>query len=469
MPKWISLPDSVRHVGGLSLATIVGQAVLLVASPFITRLYSPDEFGSFSVLVGAATLLATLSSFSYPIAIPLAGTQREASELLWMTFLTSVIIAPAGTILASRLVLHGGTASLPAASWLVVGGTAVLLAAWGGLRALAAREHQFQSVGMSGVMDSGVQAGAQLGFGHLHLGPMGLSSGYLAGKVAAVAFLLWRARGYLLTPHRPWVSGRRWMRYSLLVTPTTLLNQASVTAVSPFIALLFGASTAGHFSLATRMLAVPSALLGQAVATVFFPKIAQMAREGRPTLPAVGAVASSLASVAIPVFSVTALLGPELFAFVFGSEWREAGIVAAILSPWLALSLISSPISSVVTVWDRLGQLLLLGVVEASLRFAALAAGAGFGNWHFSMAAYSVVGCTISLYTTAWVLRLSGGSLWAWLASWPKTNWVFLGAVSVLSVLKPLVSPLPFIVAACVLCAFGLLAGARSLVRLTLP
>lgn len=464
MANWKSLlPGSVRHAGALSFGTVAGQAVLFLASPVLTRLYTPVEFGSFSVVMGVATLLATVCALSFPVVIPLASRREDASELLWMTAFASIVIAPIGAVVAQWLVVGEDTTLDRVTSMVLTAIIALLLAVWTGARALASREEKFGAVSISGIADSTVQAGGQLGLGYLSTGPAGLAGGYLAGKAAAVGYLLWRARPYLSAPRRSLSVARNWLRYTLWVTPTTLLNQASVTAVAPFVASLYGAGFAGQFSLATRMLAMPSALVGQAIATVLFPKVARMTREGRPTLLAVQSVASALASIAWPTFAVTALLGPELFALVFGAEWHEAGVVAAILSPWLAWSLVSSPVSSVATVRNRLSQLLLLGLLEASLRFGSLALGMANGDWMISVAAYSAVGCLISVYTVAWVLRLSGGGLLGWLKSWGAWVWAFIAAVIALAAVKSMLPLVVFVPLVLVLCGLGGLAAMRGL------
>lgn len=464
MRGWAArLPRFARHVSGLSLGTILGQVMLLLASPFLTRIYTPDEFGSFSAMLGIATLLATLCALSYPVAIPLAKTGREASDLFWMTFSAGLVISPLATALVYLLTSSGSATPLSRGLWITSAITALAIAVWGGLRAIASRADLFRSVAASGVGDSGVQASGQIVLGQLAWGAPGLAGGYLAGKTAAIVVLIWGARRHLQAPHRPLAEAGRWIRYTVLVTPTTLLNQASVTAVSPWIAGLYGPALAGQFALAARMLAVPSVLVGQAIATVFFPKIARMTREGSPTLPAVLAVASALSSVAWPVFGATFLLGPELFSLAFGSEWREAGVAAAILSPWLALNLISSPISSVATVRDRLGQLLALGVLEASLRFGSLATGAAFNNWRLSLAMYAAVGAAISVYTLAWVLRLSQGSIMSWLASWPRSTWALLMALGTLAGLKHVIPMDLFVALSCLACFAGAIIGGRQL------
>ena len=46
--------------------------------------------------------------------------------------------------------------------------------------------------------------------------------------------------------------------------------------------------------------------------------------------------------------------GDDLFAVIFGEEWREAGVYAQILSPMAAIRLISAPLSYVYILREKL-------------------------------------------------------------------------------------------------------------------
>lgn len=459
-----ALPNPVRHVGSLSATTALAQLILLVSSPLLTRIYSPSQVGAFAALTGVATLLATVAGASYPTAIPLAKGPIEASDLTWITLgLTAGVSVTGGLVVWHWAPGWTSDTTSTASVALLLSGTVFALAAWNALRALAAREDRFGYMAVSGVADSGVQAGAQVGLGVAGLGSNGLVAGYIAGKAAALTILAASTRRYIFRPREPLRAAQEWRRFPIWVTPTALLNQASVGAVSPVVAWLYGSALAGQLSLAMRMLAVPSVLLGQAVSTVFFPKMAQMSRDGRDLLPSVEATARVLLIVALPVFGFVVLLGPELFDLIFGPEWRYAGVIAAILAPWLALNLVSSPISSVATVHDRLRTLLVIGVGEASVRFAALWTGQVTGHAMLGFIAYSIAGCGISLYFLGWTFRLCGGGLSSWLARGWKPITTFVCGAAVLLGSKPLIPSIAYALAAIALClAFGL-QGIREL------
>ncbi|MBW1939478.1 MAG: oligosaccharide flippase family protein, partial [Deltaproteobacteria bacterium] len=94
----------VRGVGFIAGGTALGQAVVLIASPVITRLYCPEDFGIFSVYASLLGLLTVFGSMRYAFAIPLPKDADTAANLLalsllvifFVTFIISLFIWKAG-------------------------------------------------------------------------------------------------------------------------------------------------------------------------------------------------------------------------------------------------------------------------------------------------------------------------------------------------------------------------------------
>ncbi len=434
------LPSFVRRVGSLSLGTLVGTGVLFLVSPFLTRLYTPAEFGEFNAVFGVSLLVATVASWSFPVSIPLAQTDQDANDLLWATIFCGLGLIPPLTWFASKFVDVRPAGPHLSELWVLAGLSSLTLVVWTAARSLASRLSKFGSVSVSGVVDAASQSGGQYFLGHAVGGPASLSIGYLLGKITATFWIIFSLRREVKRPRHPFRLARTWARQSSLLTPAVLMNQISITALGPIIALLFGVAIAGQFALASRMLAVPSALIGQAVADVFFSKVASMKREERSTADAVSSVASSLTLLTGPIFTLPLLLGPEIFSLVFGNEWRLAGTAAMILSPWLALNLVSSPVSGVITVGRRNGVLLGVALIETILRLSALSLGNSLGSWNFALIAYSVVGCAVSLFAIIWSLKLSGVAVRSWLAGTLQQNIIYWIAVTLILCTKPILS-----------------------------
>ena len=66
-----------RGVASLTTGTVIGQLLLLAASPVVTRLYSAEDFGVFGVFVSLVSILSVVSSLRYQIAIPIPVPQTK--------------------------------------------------------------------------------------------------------------------------------------------------------------------------------------------------------------------------------------------------------------------------------------------------------------------------------------------------------------------------------------------------------
>ena len=68
----------------------------------------------------------------------------------------------------------------------------------------------------------------------------------------------------------------------------------------------------------------------------------------------------SLVVIGLPPTLLLILFGREIFAFVFGEDWREAGIYATILAPMALFRLVCAPLGGVLFIREKLNLILLL-------------------------------------------------------------------------------------------------------------
>lgn len=78
------LPKSsfARSVAVLAGGTAAGQAIVVLASPIITRLYTPEDFGVLAVYSSLLGILSTVAALRYELAIPLSEKDEDAAALL---------------------------------------------------------------------------------------------------------------------------------------------------------------------------------------------------------------------------------------------------------------------------------------------------------------------------------------------------------------------------------------------------
>ena len=119
------LPETAfsRGVSVLVGGTAGAQAIVAIATPVLTRLYSPEAFGTFAVYAALVTLIGSLSTLYYFLAIPLPEDDAEASSIVFLcgAILVCFVLAmtPVSLIYASPISEALGVPGLAGHLWLI--------------------------------------------------------------------------------------------------------------------------------------------------------------------------------------------------------------------------------------------------------------------------------------------------------------------------------------------------------------
>ena len=257
-----------RAVTVLVTGTALGQLIVLAASPLVTRLYTPEDFGVLGVFSALLGILGIAVSLRYELAIPLAEDDCQRGQSAG---------AEPRRRLAPQLADRGGALALgrgdhrlvqcrsPASTALAVAGRAPghrvarsVLTYW------AVRRQAFGRITRNQISRSLGQVATQIGCRLSGPGPFGLLVGKIVGQSAGITTLA-------LAFHR--IEGRIWRAIRLrgmaraavrfgnlptLATGAALLASGGRLAPALLVAALYGAEVAGWFALAQRILATPS-------------------------------------------------------------------------------------------------------------------------------------------------------------------------------------------------------------------
>jgi O-antigen/teichoic acid export membrane protein len=455
-----------RGVSVLISGTVGAQAVMMLAAPILTRLYSPADFGLLAVFVALLSAVSVVASLRYELAIPLPVDESEAAALLVLSLMTTVAVSGISTI--PILVYRDALAQLlntPALAdhlYLVPLG-ALLIGVYNVLNYWAVRMRAFTPIAKTKVGQSIACAAIQVG--GAPFGPVALLLGQVTGHAAGSLSL-----GLRVLRHR-WIAVRRvtradlvqvacrYKKFPLFSTWSALFNTAGGQMPPILFAALFNPAVAGIYALANRVLAMPMQLLGQAIGTVFLSGAAQARREGRLGLT-IARIHNRLAHIGMPPMLVLLLAGPEIFKHVFGAEWRQAGVFAQWLAPWLYLGFITSPLSSLFDVLDKQEIEMAFDAALLIARTAAIIVGGWFGDVMIAVGLLAIGSCACRLATLIWLLRACGNP-WReiWRPSFDAVVWaaVLVSPVVVIAVWDGGRAFWPIVVAAVI--ASGLIAA----------
>lgn len=391
-----------RAVLTLLAGGALAQALPLALGPWLTRLYTPAEFGIAHLFAAAAANVAVVACARYEFALPMARDEDEAAALrsLCRRVLAAVVLLSA---LAGLVWAWAVAAVWPLWLPLAVGALGALSLA----TLSATRAQRFAPLAWARVLQHGGGAVLQVLAGLAHAGAQGLIVAPIAAAATAWALLRRGAAPRSRTVQPDWRSAaRRHRDYPLLNTPHAFLGALQDTLAVALIASQLGAAAAGAWGLALRYLKAPATLVGGAVSQALHPRLAQAGRtaEGRRlVLRTMGL----LALIAAPLVGLLWWLAPPLFAWAFGAQWLEAGELARALALYIGLHFVASPLGVVTLAWDAQAWALKLALLGQGLFVAALAAGLA---WDGLRGAGWAVSLAMAVYFGWYFLKL---------ATWP--------------------------------------------------
>ena len=412
-----------RAVLTLVAGGAIAQALPLLLGPWLTRLYTPQQFGIYHLFAAVSANLAVVACARYEFALPLVGDAADAAALrgLCLRVLAGVTGASAvGAALWFAWSRDGWTAWLPAA---------VATLGWLSLATLwATRAQAYRALAVARVVQYGGASLAQAGAALLGAGVQGLIVAPLAAAAAAAALLRLPLRDEARPAAGRWRElARRFRDFPLLNTPHAFMGALQDTAAIGLIAAWQGPVAAGFWGLSLRYLKAPATLVGGAVSQALYPRLAahgasvdpdanadadahaplRVTREGRA---AVRRVMAGLAAIAAPLVLLLWAFAPWAFEALFGAGWRGAGELARTLGLYIGVHFVAAPLAVVTLAWGAQAWALRLALAGQVAFVAALAAGLKLGGlpgagWGVSIA--------MTVYFGYYFLRL---------ATWPLTD-----------------------------------------------
>ncbi len=416
-----------RDVAKLVIGTVFGRGIILLSLPIVTRLYTPEDFTILAIYLGIITTIAVASCMRLEIAIPLADNDDDAANLLGLSLISVVTVAAvvAGVVLfASEPVANLlGKPEIQPHLWLVPVGV-FMAGSYSAFQYWATRAKRFSSIAKTRVTQSFVGVSTMIGLGLLKFSPIGLLLGH---TLTAGAGNVQLGRQAFVTDVKilravSWsglkASLRKYKNYPLFSAPEALANIAGIQVPVILIAAM-AQDEAGFLLLATQVMSAPMALLGASISQVYVSRAQEERSQGRLASFTLG-ITKRLFMIGLPPLMITGLLAPRAFPYLFGSEWERAGVIVAVIVPWMALRFIASPISMVMFVVGQQRSMLMLTVFGAVFRIGLLVVVATQSSQN-AVLAYAVASAGFYVVCLSTFLKAAGAKkekykLFAWIA-----------------------------------------------------
>lgn len=393
--------------------TTAAQCIPFLILPLLSRLYTPENFGTYALYTAVVTFLAVVATWRYELAVVLPKDEREAANVAILTLgiatLQVLFIACLILIFAHPIErLLGGATNI---RWLALVPISVLVVSFYQTALFwMSRKKRFARLAVASVANQVVMGIVRIVIG-LISGPLvavGLILGYVAGQIGALtvlgrtAFAEFRESSESAT-----VAGMReaaiaHRSFPIFNTPYSLLGTFARDLIIYTLTAFSQVAAAGSFSFARALVSAPKMLLSASLGQVFFQKASEC--YGTPELEQLTvSVLRRLVLLGTPVFVFYMCWAPEVCVVLFGEKWRTAGVYSAWYAPAALLFLLSGWAERLYQVTNTQHVSLVIELVADVFMFAMLWLLLSAGvDPHWCVAAYSIA-CIFYYGTFLWM------------------------------------------------------------------
>lgn len=349
-----------RNILTLLTGSSVAQAIPIAVTPILTRLYTPHDFGVLAIFVAVTTIVGSIVSGRYELAVILPESDDEALNIAALGLLITTIISLIALVIVC--IFNHDIANMlgnsEVAIWLYLMPFSIFfIGCFNVLNYFNTRMKLYKNIAIANINKSIVLSSSQLLIGFFHKGVAGLIIGQFLSSVMCNYKLLksvlsrYDVKAAVSKAQMKEVA-IRYQDFPKYSSGAILANTLSYQLLSILIANFYSVATLGFYSMVQRVMGMPSNLIGTAVGQVYFNQATAEKNKHGNCHNIFKNVVKKLTVLSFFIFTMAYFLVQPIFVFVFGEKWAIAADYAQILIPFFAVRFVVA----VVTVTNSIFQ-----------------------------------------------------------------------------------------------------------------
>ncbi|HCD8557602.1 TPA: type 8 capsular polysaccharide synthesis protein Cap8K, partial [Staphylococcus aureus] len=335
------------------LSSGIAQVILIITTPIITRLYSPTEFGEFTIFSNIAMILIPIINARYDLLIVNTKNDRSANILSQISFLISLLIL---LILIPIFAISAWLYPNFILDFIFIIIMLFLVSLTNIFTNYLNKERKYKVLSLINVFRAGSMALLQIIFGLLALGSLGLIIGFSLSYIAGITlgYKTFKKHFNIVRDKEEtkalFLENKNQLVYS---TPSILLNSLSFSVVVFFIGILYTNTEVGIYGMAIRVLGIPVTIISLGLSKIFMQQANDYYIEHGNFRNLLLKFSFILVIVSIILYVPLYLFSEELVNILLGHSWVDAITVIKIVIPLFVIRLIVSTVSLSVIVLQK--------------------------------------------------------------------------------------------------------------------
>lgn len=404
-----------KNVATLISGTTFAQAFSVLIYVVLGRIYTEEDFGVFGLYMNILNITIIFSTAKYELAILLPKSDREAVNLLGLSGVISVavslllllIVIPFNGLICRMLGSDG------ISTWLyLIPLSTLLVGLFTSLRNYSNREKRYKLIAGANIGQSLGNSLLKLILGLVLVGAAGLIFGVVFGQlVGFLVFFFVYAR--VQREKAGWLSlatmkrmGRQYSLFPRYNMWQGLINNFSGALPVFIFSSFFSTAIAGFYTFGYMILYRPVSLVAGAFYQVMFQRFVEKQHREAMILPEVLLFLKRTTQLLLIPFLLVGIFAPEIFGFLFGEQWTEAGRYARIILPWIFMVGLVMPLSFIPDLYQKQRVAMMIDGVRLVARLGGLMVGVVTKNVYIALLLYSGLSTLAIGYSLLWYIRL---------------------------------------------------------------
>ena len=345
--------EYMKNVFTLMAGTLIGQALVFVLAPFITRLFTPEDFTLLEQYTMIITVLSVVVTGKYEFAIMHPKEQNDARHIaglaLKVALYSCVVLAILILFLAKDISYWLMNESIAIYLWtipIVLFFTAVfnVFNYW------FSRLKQYKIAANSKVLSAVSSEPIKIATGFGGWGPSGLIFSTVIGSIAAGTYAFWKflksePEGLKnLSAERMKALAVLHKDYPMFSIWGSILNRLAQWAHVGIFTLYYGLVAVGFMALCRRIFMAPLNVVSNSYSQVFFQRISEIEDPKELRALYYKVLIRFLIAAAGMIFIVQ-MLPANTMGFIFGEAWGNSFMYLKYLIFWFALNFVTSSLA----------------------------------------------------------------------------------------------------------------------------
>lgn len=372
----------------LFLGLVLVQIINFLFSLLLPKYFSPNQFAEFGIFTSIVFILIEINNAKLDIAVMLGKTIDEAKEIVDASFTFVIIFS---SILLAIVAIFS---SLYNSIYWLLPIVVLLYGIHQPILVYLNKIEYYKSINIFRIIQVITTSSITILLAIQNINNA-LIIGFTIGLAISTLYSM-----YFYTPKFSIANLKNRLKqydqFPKYGTWSSLLNSISRNSIPVLIAHFFTERIVGIYTYSTRLLNAPTGIYSSALSQVYYKSASEQdevtLRKTTHKIVYFTFIISIIPSVILLFF------GKEIFSFLFSNEWIESGKVTQYLILWYFLGVITSPISSILDIKNKLKFEFKYNLILAITRISAIVIGGLLNDFYLALTLFVAIGMVMNLY-----------------------------------------------------------------------